>query len=128
MAKAEYTPGSLPYEAPSFRAASPADEGAGLTLTLEGRAGDRVWVVRGEGPGYVPTLASRGVLLLDPLGLSHPVFAGVIPPSGLLNASIPVSKLPVGEAGGLWFLQSIFDDPTPGLRLGPCATPAVIGL
>jgi len=89
----------------AFDATSPARVGQTTTLTFRGVPGERVILAAALAPGrrYFPGL--KGVLETSLTSLSTRVF-GLVPPSGVLQVSVPVP--PLGGAGQVFFLQAAF--------------------
>jgi hypothetical protein len=85
-----------------------AHEGTAITLNCAGEPGDLVglWIARA--PAFVPSPTLHGVRLVAPLGVpTRLLILGVVPGTGVLQATLQLPDLPAGQRGDVWHLQSL---------------------
>lgn len=102
----------LPGQARSTRVPSPRREGEPVTLRYAGAPGDLVLALYSPGATAPLTFWQLdGPLLIGP----HLVvlFAGTVPPTGMLLQNGVTPQLPLGFLGQTFHIQSVFIDGTP---------------
>ena len=97
----------------SYTASSPARDDESVTVTLDGLAGDQVWIAYAIGAGTgstIPQLDGYRVLQA-PLAF---VSLGRMPTSGTLTRSFPLRDLGPGVEGAVVYTQAYFRDANGG--------------
>lgn len=103
----------LAEPARSLVARTPVRAGQAMLILVEGPPGEPVWLMVGPlSPAWQPVLGGSRLVLPERL-----VSLGTIPPSGLLQASLPIPALPPAHAGLAQVLQAVHHTPA-GRRLG----------
>lgn len=109
-----------PFPARTLSGPRSSDDNETLTLTVEGAAGDQVWILRGREPAFQPTGGPLGVLLVPKLWVLPAAPMGVVPASGTLDVTVWTADFVGPQPGYMLYAQALIVDANGQVRLsGP---------